>query len=127
VRSVFARGSERDKLGISDPGLGIMVGLGMAVGAGGTTRSGAGVETAAVLRGASSTGVAMFASAESEAGLAMVAGTVRPARYFAVVSGELSAADTTAAATRRNERWQRDDFKSQTETGMHREMFKPRE
>ena len=126
VRSAFARGFGRDKLGISDPGLGTNVGLAMAAGVGlGATsrRSGAGLAIADALGDESSTGLAVAAGATRSAS-ADAAGTVRPARYFAVVSGELSAADTIEAAARRNRKLQTGDFKSQTKTHMHREMFK---
>ena len=55
---------------------------------------------------------------------AEAAGTVRPARYFATVSGELSAADPIEAVARKNRQLQKDDFKSQTETRVRGEMFK---
>src|ERR1041385_3152475 len=59
----------------------------------------------------------MFAAAEA-------AGTGRTARYFAIVSGELSAAAPIEAVATKNRQLQKNDFKPQTETRVHREMFK---
>ena len=57
---------------------------------------------------------------------AEAAGTVRPARYLAIVSGELSAADPIEAVARKNKQLKKNDFKSKTETRVHCEMFKRR-